>query len=127
MEKTVGHAWQLGLSDGDAHLGVTEDLIPPDHPIRNIRLVIDAVLAELDDVFRRDVLAHAEPAPDRWKLDVCSGCSARPECADEALELIEAHARVVGLWAGVVLPAPSTRDRRRTRAIAELRVVAASR
>jgi len=30
MEKTVGHAWQLGLSDGDAHLGVTEDLIPPD-------------------------------------------------------------------------------------------------
>jgi transposase len=29
----------------------TEDLIPPDHPIRRIRVVVDAVLAELDDVF----------------------------------------------------------------------------
>ena len=61
MEKTVGHAWQLGLSDGDAHLGVTEDLIPPDHPIRKIRLVIDAVLAELDDVF--DEMYSPTPSP----------------------------------------------------------------
>jgi transposase len=29
----------------------TEDLIPPDHSIRRIRVVVDAVLAELDDVF----------------------------------------------------------------------------
>jgi transposase len=29
----------------------TEDLIPPNHPIRKIRVVVDAVLAELDDTF----------------------------------------------------------------------------
>ncbi len=29
----------------------TEDLIPPDHPIRRIRVVVDTVLGELDDVF----------------------------------------------------------------------------
>jgi transposase len=29
----------------------TEDLIPPDHPIRKIRVVVDAVLVELDPVF----------------------------------------------------------------------------
>src|SRR6266699_245056 len=29
----------------------TEELIPPDHPIRRIRVVVDVVLAELDDVF----------------------------------------------------------------------------
>jgi transposase len=29
----------------------TEDLIPPGHPIRRIRVVVDAVLAELDDTF----------------------------------------------------------------------------
>jgi transposase len=29
----------------------TEDLIPAEHPIRRIRVIVDAVLAELDDVF----------------------------------------------------------------------------
>src|SRR5438874_1363564 len=29
----------------------TEELIPPDHPIRRIRVVVDAVLVELDGVF----------------------------------------------------------------------------
>ncbi|MCB0987687.1 MAG: transposase [Microthrixaceae bacterium] len=29
----------------------TEELIPADHPIRRIRVVVDAVLAELDDTF----------------------------------------------------------------------------
>src|SRR5262245_33879706 len=29
----------------------TEELIPPDHPIRRIRVVVDAVVAELDDTF----------------------------------------------------------------------------
>jgi hypothetical protein len=29
----------------------TEDLIPPDHPIRKSRVVVDAVLAELDPIF----------------------------------------------------------------------------
>jgi transposase len=36
----------------------TEELIPPDHPIRRIRVVVDAVLADLDDTF------HAMYAPD---------------------------------------------------------------
>jgi hypothetical protein len=31
----------------------TEDLIPADHPIRKIRVVVDAVLVEMDPVFEK--------------------------------------------------------------------------
>ena len=52
MEKTVG---MRGAQDPQllAMLSSlsTEELIPPDHRIRKIRVVVDAVLAELDDVF----------------------------------------------------------------------------
>jgi transposase len=51
IEKTVGMR-----GEPDPQLAMlsslsTEDLIPPDHPIRKIRVVVDAVLADLDDIF----------------------------------------------------------------------------
>jgi transposase len=51
IEKTVGMR-----GEPDPQLAMlsslsTEDLIPADHPIRRIRVVVDAVLAELDPVF----------------------------------------------------------------------------
>ena len=43
----------------------TEDLIPAEHPIRKIRVVVDVVLAELDQIFesmsRRAVGAASRP------------------------------------------------------------------
>jgi hypothetical protein len=44
----------------------TEDLIPPDHPIRRLRVMVDAVLDELDDMFASfDTSAETatEPGP----------------------------------------------------------------
>jgi hypothetical protein len=52
MERTVGAC----VAASDPQLAMltsvsTDDLIPTDHPIRRIRVVVDAVLAELDDTF----------------------------------------------------------------------------
>ena len=40
----------------------TEDLIPADHPIRRIRVVVEAVLVELDDVFEAMYASTGRPS-----------------------------------------------------------------
>ena len=51
IENTVGHAWEPGSAAAMLCSLSTEVLIPPDHPIRRIRVVVDAVLAVMDDTF----------------------------------------------------------------------------
>jgi hypothetical protein len=43
----------------------TEDLIPADHPIRRIRAVVDAVLAELDGEFSAMYARDGRPSVPR--------------------------------------------------------------
>jgi RNA polymerase sigma factor (sigma-70 family) len=48
------------------------DLIPADHPIRRIRVVVDAVLAELDDEFDAMYAASGRPSvplEDSWPTE----------------------------------------------------------
>jgi transposase len=51
IEKTVGVRGERDPQLAMLTSVSTEDLIPADHPIRKIRVVVDAVLADLDDVF----------------------------------------------------------------------------
>ena len=51
IEKTVGYAWEHDPQLAMLTTLSTEDLIPPEHPIRRIRRVVDVVLAELDGTF----------------------------------------------------------------------------
>ena len=76
IEKTVG---MRGSPDPQLAMLTslsTEDLIPPDHPIRRIRAVVDAVLADLDDTF--DVMYSSRwsaqrPARDAVEVDGVDG------------------------------------------------------
>src|SRR5213075_2473355 len=45
-----------------------EDLIPADHPIRRIRRVVDAVLADLDGTFDAMYSAKGRPSVPRERL-----------------------------------------------------------
>ena len=62
MEKK---GWMRGSPDRQLAMLTTvstEDLIPADHPIRRIRRVVDAVLAELDDSFDAMYSAKGRPS-----------------------------------------------------------------
>jgi len=62
IEKTVG---MRGIPDKQLALLSslsTEDLIPADHPIRRIRVVVESVLAELDDTFEAMYSATGRPS-----------------------------------------------------------------
>ena len=51
----------------------TEDRIPPGHPIRKIRVVVDAVLAELDDAFDTMCTVGGRRSPPSETLSAGSG------------------------------------------------------
>ena len=62
MEK---NGWMRGSPDRQLAMLTTvstEDLIAADHPIRRIRRVVDAVLAELDDSFDAMYSAKGRPS-----------------------------------------------------------------
>jgi hypothetical protein len=46
----------------------TEDLIPAEHPIRRIRVVVDAVLAEMDVTFEK---MYSTSSEDEMAMSVC--------------------------------------------------------
>jgi hypothetical protein len=56
---------------------------------------------------------------DRWRVDVCSACPVRRECALQALAHLERGEPLVGLWAGVAFVG----HRRRRDLVRELREV----
>lgn len=78
IEKTVG---MRGAPDPQLAMLTTlstEELIPPDHPIRRIRAVVDVVLGELDDVFDGMYAAGGEDVPSSVELGW------RPRCDQAA-------------------------------------------
>jgi len=73
----------------------TQDLIPPDHPIRRVRVVVDAVLAGMDDTFAvMDATGGRRSVPPEPLLKstvlmaLCLICSERAFCEQPHYNLL---------------------------------------